>query len=214
MIYCLVSVTWLAAFVSLALGRDRTARVLAVLAIVPNLVALLQAQLTGIRPASFGPWVFWVLLDLVPVLAMTAFHRDAPPVTARPWLLALPVGYVLVYGPLLGLQLTGNSDLVPDFPGLCCIAVCLACLAHAPRAWSGQAAGSGLWSLTLVLLAAVAGAYRIVTLTDYWHDPHLIGVSLAELLIMLTAVGLVAADAARTQKAVPVTPPHPRAKAV
>jgi hypothetical protein len=213
MVFYLVNAAWITAFVSLALGHYPTARVLAMLAIIPGLVALLQAQLTGIMPAPFGPWVFWVLLDLPPVLCMTAFHRDAPPAASRQWLLALPVGYVLVYGPLLTLRATGNSAWAPDFAGLCCILVSLACLAHAPRAWSRRAADAGLWSLTLVLLAAVAGAYRIVSLTDYLSDPHLIKVSLAELLILLTAVALVAPDAARAQTA-KAAPPNPSAVAV
>jgi hypothetical protein len=213
MAYYLVSVTWIAVFVSLAIGHYRTARVLATLAIVPGLVALLQAQLTGIMPAPFGSWVFWVLVDLAPVLAMTAFRGDAPPGAPWRWLLALPAGYVLVYGPLLALQATGNSAWLPDFSGLCCILVSLACLAHAPRARSRQAAGTGVWSLALVLLAAVAAAYRIVTLTSYLNDPHLINVSLAELLIVLAAVALVAPDAARAQTATPAPPPYPHAMA-
>jgi hypothetical protein len=211
-VYYLVCLGWIVIFVTLALGHYRTARVLAALAIVPGLVALLQAQRTGILPAPFGPWAFWVLVDLAPVLAMTAFHRDAPPAAPGPWLLALPVGYVLVYGPLMALQATGNSAWLPDFSGLCCILVSLACLAHAPRARFRQAAGTGLRSLTLVLLAAVAGAYRIVTLTDYLNDPHLINVSLAELLIVVAAAALVAPDAARAQTATPA-PPYPHAMA-
>ena len=211
-VFYLASVTWIAVFVALAVGHYRTGRVLAALAIVPNLAALLQAQLTGIMPAPFGSWPFWALFDLAPVLAMTAFHRDAPPTARRPWLLALPAGYLLVYGPLLALEATGNSAWLPDFPGLCCIIVSLACLAHAPRAWSRRAAGTGLWSLTLILLAAVAGANRLLTLTDYVNDPHLIKVSLAELLIVLAAVALVAPDAARAQAVTPA-PPHPSAVA-
>ena len=210
-VYYLVGLAWIAIFVMLAVGHYRTGRVLAALAIVPGLVALLQAQLTGIRPAPFGPWIFWVLVDLAPVLAMTAFHRDAPPAAPWPWLLALPAGYVLVYGPLLALQATGNSAWLPDFPGLCCILVALGCLARTP--WIRSRPGSGVWSLTLALLAAVAAAYRIVTLTDYLHDPHLINVSLAELLILLAGVALVAPDAARAQTATPAPPPHPRAMA-
>src|ERR1700723_3667897 len=202
-VYYLVSVTWITGFVSLALGHYRTARVLAALAIGPGLVALLQAHLTGIMPAPFGPWVFWVLADLAPVLALTAFRRDAAPAAPGRWLLALPAGYLLVYGPLLALQATGNSAWLPDFSGLCCILVSLACLAHAPRARSRQIAGTGLRSLTLVLLAAVAGAYRIVTLTGYLHDPHLITVSLAELLIVAAAAALIAPDARQP-------PPPPR----
>jgi hypothetical protein len=212
-VYCLAGAAWIVAFVTLVLGDYRTARVLAALAIVPGLAALLEAELTGIMPGPFGPWAFWVLLDLAPVLAMTAFHRDARPAVPRLWLLALPASYLLVYGPLLTLQATGNSAWLPDFPGLCCVLVSLACLAHAPRAWSRQAAGTGLWSLTLVLLAAVAGAYRIVTLTGYLNDSHLTAVSLAELLIMLAAIALVAPDAARAPTVMPATRPYPHVMA-
>src|SRR5580692_6727272 len=211
MAYYLVSIAWIAIFVTLALGYYRTARVLAALAIVPGLAALIQAQLTGIMPAPFAAWPFWLLIDLAPVLAMTAFHRNAPPAAPLPWLLALPVGYLLMYGPLLALQATGNSAWLPDFSGLCCILVSLGCLAHTP--WIRSRPGSGVWSLTLALLAAVAAAFRIVTLTDYLNDPHLINVSLAELLIVLAAVALVAPDAARAQTAAPAPPPHPSAVA-
>jgi hypothetical protein len=89
MVYYLACLAWIVVFLTLALGHYRTARVLAAAAIVPGLAALLQAQLTGIMPAPFGPWIFWVLLDLAPVLALTAFHRDAPPLAPWPWLLAL-----------------------------------------------------------------------------------------------------------------------------
>jgi len=212
-VYYLAGVAWIAIFVTLALGHYRTARVLGPLAIVPGMVALLQAQLTGIMPAPFGPWIFWVLVDLAPVLAMTAFHSGAPRAAPGHWLLALPASYVLVYGPLLALQATGNYAWLPDFSGLCCMLVSLACLAHAPRAWSRQVPGTGLWSLALVLLAAVAGAYRIVSLTGYLNDPHLIAVSLAELLIVLAAVALVAPDAARAQAATPAPPLYPHATA-
>jgi hypothetical protein len=210
-VYYLANFAWIAVFGSLALGHYRTARVVAVLAIVPGLVALLQAQLTGTMPAPFGSWAFWLLLSLAPVLAMAAFHRDAPQPARRPWLLALPVGYLLVYVPLLTLYATGNSAWIPDFPGLCCILVSLACLGRTPWIRSRATAGSGVWSLTLTLLAALAGAYRITSLTDYLHrDPHMITVSLAELLILLVAVGLVAPDAAQAQKATPAPPPYPQ----
>jgi hypothetical protein len=207
-VFHLVNVAWIVVFVTLALGHYRTARVLAVLAIVPGLVALLQAQFTGIMPAPFGPWAWWVLLNLAPVLAMAAFHSGAPPAARWPWLLALPAGYLLVIVPLLVAQATGNLAWVPDFSGQCCLLVALACLAQTPRAWSRQADRTGLWSLTLALLAAIAGAYRIATLTDYLHDPHLITVSLAELVILVTAAALVAPDAARAQTATPA-PPYP-----
>jgi hypothetical protein len=57
----------------------------------------------------------------------------------------------------------------------------------------------------------VAGAYRIATLTGYLNDPHLITVSLAELLILVAAVALVAPDATRARTATPAPPPYPGA---
>ncbi len=209
-VWYLADGTWIVIFVALVLGHYRIARVLAVLAILPGLVWLVQGQFIGAFPTnSFGPWALWVLLNLAPVLGMAAFHRDAPPAARRPWLLALPATYLLVSVPLLAVQATGNSAWLPDSSGLFCVLVALACLAHAPRAWYRQSAGSGVWSLTLTLLAAVAGAYRIASISDYLHDPHLIYVSLAELLILVAAVALVAPDAARAQTPMPAPPPHP-----
>jgi hypothetical protein len=207
-VHYLVNVAWLLVFVTLVFGHYRTARVLAALVIVPGLAVLLYDQVTGIMSAPFGPWAWWVLFNLVPVVAMAAFHQDAPPPARWPWLLALPAGYLLVPVPVQTLLATGNSAWLPDFPGLCCLLAALACLVHVPRAWSRRAGGSGVWSLTLVLLAAVAAAYRIVTLTAYQYDPHLIAVSLTELVILLATAALVAPDAARAQAATPA-PPYP-----
>jgi hypothetical protein len=210
-VWYLVAYAWIVSFVALVLGRYRTAQVIAALAIVPDLVWLLQGQFTGVfQGPSLGPWAFWGLLNLAPVLAMTAFHRDAPPAARWPWLLALPANYLLVAVPLMALRATGNFAWLPDFSRLYCVLAALACLAHAPRAWSRPAAASGVWSLALTLLAADAGAYRIFSLTDYLHDPHLIQVSLAELLILVIAVALVAPDAARAQTATPAPPPNPQ----
>jgi len=206
----LVAYAWIVSFVALVLGRYRTAQVIAALAIVPDLAWLLQEEFTGaFQGPSLGPWAFWVLVNLAPVLAMTAFHRDAPPAARWPWLLALPAAYLLVYVPMIVLEATGNSAWLPDFSGLYCVVAALACLAHAPRARSRQAAGSGVWSLALTLLAADAGAYRIASLTDYLNDPHLIQVSLVELLILVAAAALVTPDAARAQAATPATPSRP-----
>ena len=208
-----VDCAWIVIFVALVLGHHRMARVVAALAIAADLVFLLQAQFAGLLLRPLGTWSSWFLLDFAPVLAMAAFHRDAPPAARRPWLLALPGYYLLVPVPVLVLQATGNQAWLPDSAGLGCLVVSLACLAHAPRALSRsrQAAGSGVWSLALTLLAAVAGVWRIVSLGSYVHDPHLIKVGLAELLILLAAVALVAPDAARAQAATPAPPlyPHP-----
>jgi hypothetical protein len=206
---------WIVVFVALVLGHYRTARVIVVLAVVADLVWLAQGQLAGALLSPFGSWAFWFLFDLVLVLAMAAFHRDAAPVARWPWLLALPANYLLVAVPELAASATGHQAWVPDLPGLGCILVAVLCLAYAPRAWSSRT-GTGVWSLTLVLLAAVAAVYRIASLGDYLQghylqDPHLITVGLAELLILAAAAALVAPDAASAQTAMPAPPPHPAA---
>jgi hypothetical protein len=199
-VWYLSDCAWIVVFLALPLGSYRTARVLAGLAIAPDLIWLLQGEFMGrFRGTSLGPWAFWILLNLAPVLALAAFHRDAPPTARRPWLLALPALYLLVEVPLEVLQAAGKSAWVPDTAGLFCLLTALACLAHVPRARSPQRVGSGVWSLTLVLLAAVAGAYRIASIADYLHDWHLIVVCLAELLTLLVAAALVARDGTRAQ---------------
>jgi hypothetical protein len=211
-VWWLVAYAWIVSFIALALGRHfRTAQMIAALALIPDLIWLLQGEFTrAFRGPSLGPWAFWVLLNLVPVLAMTAFHRDTPPAARWPWLLALAATYLLVAVPLTALQTSGNTAWVPDTAGLYCALAALACLAHAPRAWSRHATGSGVWSLTLTLLAIEAAAYRIFSLTDYLHNPHQIQVSLAELLIVMITVALVVPDAARAQAAAHPQPrPYP-----
>ncbi len=204
---------WIVIFVALVLGHHRTARAIAALAIAADLLFLMHAQLAGLLPRPLGTWSSFILLGLAPVLAMAAFHRDAPPAARRPWLLALPGYYLLVPVPVMALQATGNQAWLPDSAGLGCLVVSLACLAHAPRALSRsrsrRAAGPGAWSLAVMLLAAVTGAWRIISAGSYLHDPHLISVSLAELLILAAAAALVGPDAARAQAAAPAPPPRP-----
>jgi hypothetical protein len=207
-VWYVVSYSWIVVFAALVLGHHRAARVIAMLVVAAALATVLQEQLTGELVSPFASWSYWVLMDLTPVAAMAAFHRDAPPVPRRPWLLALPAGYLLVNVPWLTLQLTGNGAWLPDNFGLCCLLVALACLAHVPRAWSSRA-GMGTWSLTLTLLAAVVGLERLTSLSFYPDDPHLVHVGLAELLIMVAAAALVAPDAARAQAALPAPRSRP-----
>jgi hypothetical protein len=204
-----IDYAWIVIFITLALGHYRVARVIAALAVATDLVAMLGIQSAGVMLRPLGWWSIWFLLGLTPVLAMAAFHRDAPPVAHRPWLLALPGYYLIVAVPVIVLQASGHQAWLPDSAGLGCVVVSLACLAHAPRALSRRADGSGVWSLALTLLAAAAGVWRAVTLGSYFHDPHQIRVSLAELLILAAAAALVAPDATRAQAPAPAPPPHP-----
>ena len=192
-----VGYAWIVAYLALVLGYRRTAQVIAVLAIAPDLIYLFQSQfgigqVPRLVPWAIGPWAMWVLIDLVPVLAMAAFHRDAPPVERRPWLLALPVSFLLIAVPLLAVEFTGHGGRVPGAPGLFCALVAVACLVHAPRARSR--ATSGMWSLTLMLLAADTGLLRIFTLGIYPNDPLMILIGLVELAVLAAAAALVAPD--------------------
>jgi hypothetical protein len=212
-VWYLAGYAWIVIFVALVLGHYRFARVLAVMAAALDLVWLAQGQLTGVLLSPYGSWSFWILHDLVPVLAMAAFHRDASPVPRRPWLLALPATYLLVAVPELTATATGHQAWVPDLPGLSCLLVAVLCLVHAPRALSSRAS-TGVWSLTVVLLAAVGAEYRIASLGDYMQghvlqDSHLVTVGLVELLILAGAVALVALDAGRALTAKPARPPRP-----
>jgi hypothetical protein len=196
---------WVVIFVALVLGDHRTARVIGALVVVADLIVVLHAQFQGPLVSPLATWAGWVLIDLTPVLALAAFHRDAPPRARRPWLLALLTLYLLVSLPLTAADLTGHQAWVPDDAGVGCLLVALLCLAQTPRAWS-QRPGTGVWSLTLLLVAGLAGLNRLTSLADYPHDPHLIKVGLAELLIMAAAAALVVPDAGRAQTAIPSPP--------
>jgi hypothetical protein len=193
---------YIVAYVALVLGRHRTAKLFAVLAAGQDLVYLLQLLLGGHHPQT-GPWVGWVLFDLVPVVALAAFHRDAPPVARRPWLLALPAGFVLVAVPTLAVQVYGHPGAMPGYPGLGCLLVAVACLVQAVRARSRRTTDSGAWSLALVLLAVLFGLMRIAWLTGQLHDSSLRTQGVVQLVVLAVAVALVARDGVRAQGAVP-----------
>jgi hypothetical protein len=197
-----IGYAWIVVFVALVLVDYRTARVIAILVVGADAATVLHQQLAGTLVSPAATWAYVVLIDLAPVLALAAFHRDAPPVARRPWLLALPAWYLLVSVPVLAAELSGHAAWVPDLAGRCCLLVALLCLFHAARVWSGRV-GTGVWSLTLMLLAAVAGLYRVISLPLFAQDPHLIKVGLVELLILAAAAAFVAPDAVRSQAATP-----------
>jgi hypothetical protein len=194
-------------FVALGLAEHRTARVIAVLVLGATIASVVHQQLAGTLVSPAATWVYTVVIDVAPVLAMAAFHRDAPPARRLPWLLALPAWYLLVSVPVLAVELSGHAAWVPDVAGRCCLLVSLVCLFHAARVWSGRA-GTGVWSLTLLLVAAVTGLYRIISLPIFARDPHLIKVGLVELIVLAVAAALVAPDAVRSQSALPAPPPY------
>ena len=152
-----------------------------------------------------------MLLNLAPVLAMTAFHRDAPPDARWPWLLALVAAYLLVAVPLTALpderplRLGAGHRRAVLRPGR----------SRLPGARAKGMVPAGRWLGRVVADPDAAGRRKpgptgFISLTDYLHDPHQIRVSLAELLILLLAVALIVPDAIRAQAATHTPPrPHP-----
>jgi hypothetical protein len=160
---------WAVAYVALVYGQRRAARLLALLAVVSTVGSIVTAAVERAR-LGLGPFVpmlwFSLLLELLVVAALAAFHRDAPPVPRRPWLLALPVGAALGVG-LLRIAYR-NIDRMPplDWPGLCCIVLVVAAIAHPAAARLGWVRPSTSWSQALALLAPAVLGLRLISLLE------------------------------------------------
>jgi hypothetical protein len=161
---------WLPAYVGLLLGHRRVAQLLAVLAVLADVVTAISATVDAVAGASPLPLTPWAHLavDALVVLALVAFHRDAPPVRRLAWLVAFVVGIAVLLGLYLLVRAT-NSWVLIDWPGLYCLLVLGAGVAHL----SGRApvTGRGLrtpsWSLALVVLGVGALGMRVLSLLDY-----------------------------------------------
>lgn len=159
-VWTLLGLGWVAAYVALVIGHRRAARQFAGLSLLPTVITT-AVDLAATGGAYLASHTVELLMTAVPVLALSAFHRDAPPVRSRPWLVALPVGVALVTGVLLLTQAPGRWVLV-DFPGLACAATIAATLGY----WVTSARAAS-WLITLALLAVGALGLRVVTLLDY-----------------------------------------------
>ncbi|MFI6823115.1 hypothetical protein ACIBJE_19480 [Micromonospora sp. NPDC050187] len=203
----LAGYAWVPAYVALVLGHRRVAQAVALLAVVPPLLTIAVTQATGAAPLSASPWANGIV-DVVLLLAMAAFPHGSTPVPRRPWLLALPIGILLVPVPLVALQAARPELRLLDWPGLCCALVTAAMLVHlAVRAPDRSARLP--WSLALTLLTAATLALRLVTLPDYGGQAQraallvLAGVQ----VVVVLAVGVpVARRAVRALRRLPPTP--------
>ncbi|SCL37080.1 hypothetical protein GA0074692_4546 [Micromonospora pallida] len=200
----LAGYAWLPAYVALVLGQRRVAQAVALLAVVPPTVTIAVTQATGAAPLTVSPWANR-LVDVVLLLAMAAFPHGSTPVSRRPWLLALPIGILLVPVPLFALQATQPELRLLDWPGLCCVLVSVAMLVHL----TGRSARSLPWSLAFVLLAATALTLRLATLPDYGNQAQrtaLFVIAGAQVVVLL-AVGVpVALRASRALRRLPPIP--------
>ncbi|MGC5029575.1 hypothetical protein [Micromonospora sp. DT229] len=204
----LAGYAWLPAYLALVLGYRRVAQAVALFAVVPPAITTAVAQVAGEVPLSVSPWAMR-LVDVLLLLAMAAFRHDGPPVSRRPWLLALPTGIILVALPLFAVQAFAPALRLLDWPGLWCVAVTVAMLVHLTVRVTRQRAGTLPWSLAFTLLAATALALRTVTLPDYQGQAQrttLTTIASVEIVAVLTVGVPLAVLAIRALRQVPSTP--------
>jgi hypothetical protein len=135
----------------------RAAAWLGAAALVP---LLLDAATDVWIGASIEVAVYRVLLAALPVLALAAFHHEAPPVHARPWVIALPVGTAAVMAVALATQIP-NGMVTLDWSGVLCVAtisISAGLLITGPR---------GPWAGAMPILAAALLGERLLTILDY-----------------------------------------------
>jgi hypothetical protein len=160
-----ISRIWLPAFVALALGHWRVARLLASLAILPSAAAALvaAADLVAGGPPPFVVTHWTVLLfNVLLVVALVAFEAEHEPAPRRPWLVALPIGMVAVAAPSL-VPSAAHLPVLLDWPGLCCLAVVVGAVLHGLRG-PGRAPA---WTHAWAVMAGTGLALRLLTLVDY-----------------------------------------------
>jgi hypothetical protein len=153
---------WLPAYLALLFGHRLVAQLLAVLALGAVVLANLHKFDTG-APFVLSDLVFLAFAAL-PVLALVAFHREAPRVRARPWLIALPVAALVELGFLLAQPIDLRRFPLLDWPATTCVMLVAAALVHLalPRR-------APSWSLALALLGVAVFTLREMTLMEYVH---------------------------------------------
>ena len=164
MVWDVVGLLWVAAYLALVFGRWRAARLFAVLAFVPLVGFAVRDTLEG-RPV-FARWSD-VLVSALLLLTLAAFHRDTPPVRPRPWLIAFAVGVALTPAVELATwTLPMDSHWLLAWPALNGVVIAVASLVYL----AGHAAGRSpapSWGLALALLSAAAVIVQAVSLGEY-----------------------------------------------
>jgi hypothetical protein len=119
----LAALLWVGAFLAVVFGHRRIAGIFGVLAVVPGVVAAISATVelaVNGGPGFIGTLWVNLVVNVLLVSALLAFHRDAPAVSRRPWLITLGVRIVLNPLPVLAVLTPPDQPLLLDWPGLCC----------------------------------------------------------------------------------------------
>jgi len=184
----LLALVAVAAFALFVTGRHRTASVLAVFAVVPDLRHPLEtlASAWRVSPGTLLGAACWLLVLLAPLVALLAWRSDAPRPSRR-WLLALPVVAALGWVPWLLWRMTGVMA-APDAAGSLCLGAA-ACAVVALRRSDAS------WMRTAALLAAVGGLGSLGQLSLLGYPPGLerdLGWTALGTVLLAAAVGVVA----------------------
>lgn len=215
-LWSLAGLLWLPAYLSLVYGHHRAARNLAVAAFVPGLITSLVG-LADTVPGFTLSQVYWLLFDAVPVLALAAFGPQAPPVRARPWLIALPAGVAATIAALLAAQPVPGRELLvqalADWPGLWCAALTAAAIVHLIATRPPQRR-TPTWPLALALLVPAVLGLRLTTLLDYLgfaaptaDNAPLATIGLIQCAVLLGIGALLAGVAAHRLRHLPTAAP-------
>jgi hypothetical protein len=147
-------------------GRRRAATVFAVVGVLVPLSDVAFDFVMGRDPVMLSAW-FGIGVGALLVLALAAFHSDAPPVQHRPWLVAFGVG--LLVGAVSEFAFLTQDVPLPsplDWPAMACVVMVVAASVHLCRPASGPWFGALSWSLALVFLGLIVLGQRIVSLVD------------------------------------------------
>ena len=208
---------WVAALFALVLGSQRAAKVLAAAALATAVAGALgdTARVAlGADPASLvlTTWA-QLLFAAVLVLALAAFHRDAPGGRARLWLIAYLVGLPIAAAPQVLFMLDpAVAGTLVDQPGVWCVAVAVAagvCLARHRR--HGLDPG---WALAFALLAGGVLALRVVSLLGYalnqggWLGQSAIAIGVAQAVAVTAVAAPLAVLARRSLRDLPPASPE------
>ncbi|HEX6468603.1 MAG TPA: hypothetical protein VF069_05855 [Streptosporangiaceae bacterium] len=194
-------VAWVAAYALLVYGHRRAAKVLAVLALLPMIfrLAIDVGTVVGAAPSladqgrmQIRTDVPYVLLAVVPVLALLAgYHRDAPAARRPPRFFVVPAVAGALAAVALGVVMA-TPGLGPgirpwiDPGGLFYLLLLVVGAAYTGVHIFAAGRRSPCWPLALLLLLIPAVFTRIAAFFSYSYDPTA-GVGTAMLLIQIAA---------------------------
>jgi hypothetical protein len=191
---------WLPSCLALVLGRWTIAKWLARLAVVALTVSDVRTAVADLDVIT-ASIMYELLLTWLVVLALVAFHRDAPPVRRRPWLIALACASAVVTGHVVLFLYLSPTTIPPvDWPGLGSAAVVGTAIWYLIARRRGHI--TPIWGHALAILAVAELGLRVTTLLDYgrfgiaWH-PAAVPLGVAEAVAVLGVAVLLGLCTAR-----------------